>query len=86
MVREFGDKKIYGAGILSSHGETLHCLGSDVKMVPFDVQEIFNTPFRMDVFQDTHFVLQSFDQLLLCLEEIDFLLARQESENRRHVA
>ena len=86
MVREFGDKKIYGAGILSSHGETKHCLGPDVRMVPFDVQEIFHTPFRMDTFQDIHFVLQSFEQLLLCLEEIDFLLAKQASGNRRHVA
>ena len=86
MVREFGEKKIYGSGILSSHGETVHCMEPDLKLIPFDVAEIFDSPFRMDTFQDRYFVLQSFDQLYLALEEIDFQLAKRAEQSRRHVA
>jgi phenylalanine-4-hydroxylase len=86
LVREYGEKKIYGAGILSSHGETLHCLGTSPQLVPFDVASVLQNDFRMDTFQPSYFVIQSFDQLYHSLAEVDFHLAKMLSASRRNVA
>ena len=40
LIQESGGLRVYGNGILSSFGETRHCLGPDVQRVPFDVNEI----------------------------------------------
>jgi phenylalanine-4-hydroxylase len=52
----------------------LHCLSKDAKQLPFDIQTIFNTDFRTDVFQENYFVINSFEQLYNSLHEIEVLL------------
>lgn len=74
LIQEQGKLKIYGAGIISSVGETENSLRKGVRHLPFNVQDIFNTGFRTDVFQDTYFVIDSFAQLWNSLEEIDAAL------------
>ena len=74
LIKEDEQLKIYGAGIISSKGETLHCLSNDAKQLPFDIQTIFNTDFRTDVFQENYFVIDSFEQLYNSLHEIEVLL------------
>jgi phenylalanine-4-hydroxylase len=63
LVTEKSELKIYGAGILSSIGETEYCLSDKATLVPFDLQEIVRTPYIKDTFQKKYFVLQSFSQL-----------------------
>lgn len=75
---EFGlidlkNTKVYGAGIVSSFGETNSSLQSDVEHIPFDVEKVLNTPFRNDVVQDKYFVIDSFDQLFACIGEVEEL-------------
>ena len=56
--------RIYGGGILSSAGETVYCLESDIpQRLPFDIMEALRTPYRIDVMQPIYFVLKDFDQL-----------------------
>ncbi len=55
--------KIYGAGIISSKGETTYALGPNSTKIPFDLKRIFNHEFRTDIIQDTYYVVESFDQL-----------------------
>lgn len=86
MIREYDERKIYGAGILSSHGETAFCMGNETRLVPFDVTEIFNSPYRTDEFQQKYFVIQSYDQLFHSIEEIEFVLGKFLAENRKNVA
>lgn len=74
MIREDGELKIYGAGIISSKGETLHCLSSDVPHIAFDVAAILGTAYRTDVLQEQYFVIESFDQLYHSLQEIEMQL------------
>ncbi|MCX6208329.1 MAG: phenylalanine 4-monooxygenase, partial [Bacteroidetes bacterium] len=71
MIRENGQLKIYGAGIISSKGETLHCLSEKTTHLPFDVQTIMNTPYRTDILQEKYFVIDSFEQLYDSLPEIE---------------
>ncbi|HNB80801.1 MAG TPA: phenylalanine 4-monooxygenase [Chitinophagaceae bacterium] len=74
MIREQGKLKIYGAGIISSMGETLHCLSEKTEHLPFDVQVLMNTPYRTDILQEKYFVIDSFEQLYHSLPEIEQLI------------
>ena len=56
--------RIYGAGILSSGGEVLHALDSPgARRVPFDLERVMRTGYHIDRYQDTYFVIESFEQL-----------------------
>lgn len=57
--------RIYGAGILSSRTESVFCMDSDSpNRIKFDLQRVMQTDYRIDDFQQTYFVIESFDQLL----------------------
>ena len=74
LIKEEGQLKIYGAGIISSKGETEHCLSQKAKQLPFDIQTVFETDYRTDVFQEIYFVIDSFEQLYNSLEDIELVL------------
>ena len=63
LIRENDQLRIYGAGILSSAGETKYSLSNEPKHHEFDVQQIANTPYRKDVFQTEYFIIESYEQL-----------------------
>lgn len=75
LIREKGELRIYGAGILSSPGETLYSLSDKPKHFEFNADQILNTPFRKDVFQDRYFIIESYNQLYQSLPEIKRLIA-----------
>ncbi|PPU92794.1 phenylalanine 4-monooxygenase [Xanthomonas albilineans] len=57
--------RIYGAGIVSSKGESLYSLESDApNRIGFDLQRIMRTRYRIDTYQKTYFVIDSFAQLM----------------------
>ena len=62
LIYENGPK-VYGAGICSSFGETIHSLSANVEVVSFDLERVINTEFKTDVVQTLYFELESFDQL-----------------------
>ena len=56
--------RIYGAGIVSSRGESVYCLESPVpKRIGFDLLRIMRTNYKIDDYQAAYFVIDSFDQL-----------------------
>ena len=71
LIREDNQTRIFGAGLISSHGESLHCMSNSVVHKPFDIEEIMHTSFDNSVMQDLYFVLPSFDALLNSLEEVE---------------
>jgi phenylalanine-4-hydroxylase len=56
--------RIYGAGIVSSRGESRYCL-EDRKpaRIGFDLSRIMRTRYRIDDFQEVYFIIDNFDQL-----------------------
>ncbi len=74
LIEEAGQLKIYGAGIISSKGETEHCLSEHAKQLPFDIQTIFETDYKTDVFQETYFVIHSFQELYNSLNTVELVL------------
>jgi phenylalanine-4-hydroxylase len=56
--------KIYGAGIVSSKGETLYSQQSAApNRLGFDLERVMRTRYRIDTFQKTYFVIDDFAQL-----------------------
>ena len=59
-----GELRVYGAGIVSSIGETPYALKSDLpQRHEFDPVDIMRTPYRIDEFQKNYFIIDSFEQL-----------------------
>lgn len=71
--------RIYGAGILSSSGESVYCLGEQPLRVPFDVEDIINTPYIKDKFQEKYFVIDSYRQLYDSLPEVARIIKKYVS-------
>jgi phenylalanine-4-hydroxylase len=56
--------RVYGAGILSSAGETVHATTSlKPQRLGFDLKRVLRTPYKIDDYQSTYFVIESFAQL-----------------------
>lgn len=56
--------RVFGAGILSSAGETAYSLTSlKPQRLGFDLKRVLRTPYKIDDFQDSYFVIESFAQL-----------------------
>ena len=57
--------RAYGAGILSSPGELRHSVTSpEPQRLGFDIERIMRTRYKIDSYQSTYFVIDSFEQLL----------------------
>ncbi|MTI21682.1 phenylalanine-4-hydroxylase, partial [Fulvivirga sp. RKSG066] len=70
LIRENGNLRIYGAGILSSAGESKFCLSDQPDHFEYDVDQILDTPYRKDTFQDRYFIIDSYEQLFDSIDEI----------------
>jgi phenylalanine-4-hydroxylase len=62
LIRQDNALKLYGAGIVSSPNR----LG-------FDVRRLMRTKYRIDDYQQTYFVIKSFEDLLRQTVETDFV-------------
>ena len=73
LVQEAGALRIYGSGIVSSHGESLFALDDpSPNRIGFDLKRVMRTDYRIDDYQQTYFVIPSFNDLLRITVEIDF--------------
>ena len=79
LVRSDDGPKVYGAGTLSSFGETNAIYDNDVDIRPFDLDEIMTMPFTKSELQTKYYVIESLDDLFDSLKVIEFKLG--ESQN-----
>ena len=81
LAREDNRIKIYGAGILSSFGETHYCLESArPHRLKFDLKRVLRTRYRPDEFQESYFVIDRFDDVLELVRKHDFPALYDELE------
>ena len=65
LIREQGNQRIFGAGIVSSNEEVTHALSDEVTVHPFDPEHIVEKDdYEVYNLQDELFVLDSFEQLV----------------------
>ncbi len=75
LIREQGEVRIYGSGLISSHGDAANALSANCERRPFSVDAVISQPFEIDHLQNVLFVVESFDQLFDAVE----VLARRRA-------
>jgi len=69
LIGDVDDPQIYGAGLLSSVGESMSCLQADVKKIPFSLKACIETDFDITKPQPQLFVCKDFDELIDAVKE-----------------
>jgi phenylalanine-4-hydroxylase len=65
--------RIYGAGISSSKDESIFSLDDpSPNRLRFDLERVMRTEYRIDDFQQTYFVIRSYDELFRATVDTDF--------------
>jgi phenylalanine-4-hydroxylase len=73
LIRSESKLKVYGAGIVSSYAESVFALdNSSPNRIGFNLKRVMRTPYRIDDFQQTYFVIDSYEDLLRQTLDTDF--------------
>lgn len=73
LIQSAEGLRIYGAGIVSSQAESIFALkNSSPNRIGFDMRRVMHTDYRIDDFQQTYFVIDSFETLLRETQDTDF--------------
>jgi phenylalanine-4-hydroxylase len=84
LIKENGELKIYGAGILSSHGETKFSLSDKPEHLEFDVAAVLEQDYDNMKIQDKYFVIESFEQLFQSLIAIERYVEQMIKKRTEH--
>ena len=64
LIRQKNGLRAYGAGILSSPGELQYAVESpEPQRLPLDIERVMRTRYKIDSYQQTYFVIESFQEL-----------------------
>jgi phenylalanine-4-hydroxylase len=73
LIHEGGGLRLYGAGIVSSFGESKFALDDpSPNRIAFDLERVMRTDYRIDDYQQSYFVIDSFEQLRRETADVDF--------------
>ena len=84
LIRTNEGLRIYGAGIVSSYGESVFALDDpSPNRLGFDMKRLMRTKYRIDSYQQNYFVIDSFEDLLRQTLDTDFgpLYTELEAQN-----
>lgn len=86
LIREAQGLRAYGAGILSSSGELPYSVQStEPQRLPLQLERTMRTRYKIDTYQQTYFVIDSFEQLF-DLTEPDFTPLYERLRGQREFA
>jgi phenylalanine-4-hydroxylase len=69
MIRENGQLRAIGAGLLSSPGELHHAFKPEIPKTPFDINQAANTPSAAYSFHDQYFVIHGMEHLRTIIDD-----------------
>ena len=73
LIQTDAGLRIYGAGIVSSPAESVFCLEDESpNRIGFGLERLMRTDYRIDDFQQTYFVIDSYEQLFRATVDTDF--------------
>ena len=79
--------RIYGAGIVSSKGESVYSLEDAApNRIGFDLRRVMSTRYRIDTFQKTYFVIDGFEDLFRATVDPDFAPIYRELAGHEPIA
>jgi phenylalanine-4-hydroxylase len=72
LIRDGAELKLYGAGIVSSYGESMFALDdASPHKIGFELERVMRTRYRIDDYQQSYFVIDSFEDLLRQTRDAD---------------
>jgi phenylalanine-4-hydroxylase len=70
LIRQHGQIKVYGSGLISSNGECTHVLSGACEVRDFTLAEVLETPVHVDQMHQRLFAIESFDQIYESLQQL----------------
>jgi phenylalanine-4-hydroxylase len=71
LIRQGGEIKVYGSGLISSHGECSRVLQGGCEVRDFDLDAVLNQRFETSEMQPVLFAVESFDQIYEATKEAE---------------
>lgn len=71
LIREAGQIRLYGSGLISSAGEAVHALSGACTRRDFTLDAVLAQSFETGSMQDVLFVVESYDMLFTALDELE---------------
>ena len=71
LIRQHNQIKVYGSGLISSHGECANVIEGKCAVHDFTLDEVLSTPVKVDEFQKLLFAVNSFDQIYEAMHEAE---------------
>jgi phenylalanine-4-hydroxylase len=71
LIREAGEIKVYGSGLISSHGECKNVIDGHCAVHDFSLDEVLNTPVKVDELHKLLFAVENFDQIYEAMHEAE---------------
>jgi phenylalanine-4-hydroxylase len=71
IIRERGDIKVYGSGLISSHGECTHVVNGGPEIRDFDLEKVLDTKVNVSEMQPILYAIESFDQIYEATKEAE---------------
>jgi phenylalanine-4-hydroxylase len=71
LIREGNEIKVYGSGLISSHGECKNVIEGHCAVHEFSLDEVLNTPVKVDELHKLLFAVSSFDQIYEAMREAE---------------
>ena len=75
LIRQDGGIKVYGSGVISSHGECTNVINGGCEVRDFNLDEILDTRVKVDEIHKRLFAIESFDQIYDAMHEAEKRLA-----------
>jgi phenylalanine-4-hydroxylase len=63
LIRQDGEVKVYGSGVISSQGECTNVLNGGCEIADFRLEDVLNAPVVVDHLQKKLFAIEAFDQI-----------------------
>src|ERR1700687_3641129 len=63
LIRRDGMIKVYGSGVITSHGECTNVIDGGCEVRDFSLNEVLPTPVKVDSIHNQLFAIESFDQI-----------------------
>jgi phenylalanine-4-hydroxylase len=63
VIRQDGQYRIYGSGLISSHGESDYVISGGPEIRPFNIDQVLNQEFSTSEMQPVLYAVDSFEQI-----------------------
>jgi phenylalanine-4-hydroxylase len=71
LIRQDNKVKVYGSGVISSHGECTNVIEGGCEVRDFNLDDVLETPVKADELQKVLFAIESFDQIYEAMHEAE---------------